>query len=79
MKTMEEAYQNGETDEFILPRIWVDPDGRPIGTIQDGDRVLFFNFRADRAREITKAFIDPDFHSFAVEGRPGFSGFMTDV
>ncbi len=75
--TMEEAYQKGETDEFISPRISVGADGRPIGTIQDGDRVLFFNFRADRAREITRAFIDRDFSSFVVEGRPRLSGFMT--
>ena len=77
LQTMEEAYQNGETDEFISPRILVGGDGRPIGTIQNGDSLLFFNFRADRAREITRAFIEEDFSFFSVSGRPSLSGFMT--
>ena len=55
------AYERGETDEFVLPTT--------IGThdrdrISDGDSVVFFNFRADRARELTEAFISPDFEGF---------------
>ncbi len=42
LKAMEEAYQKGETDEFIPPRILVGADGRPVGTIQDGDTSSFF-------------------------------------
>jgi 2,3-bisphosphoglycerate-independent phosphoglycerate mutase len=49
------AYEAGETDEFITPRVIADGDGRPVGRIEDGDGVLFFNFRADRAREMTQA------------------------
>ncbi len=53
------AYAAGQTDEFVEP--WV--IGRP-GTIDDGDGVIFFNFRADRAREITRALTRPDFTGF---------------
>jgi len=57
---MQHSYDNGVTDEFILPGI--SPVAEPI---QDGDSVIFFNFRPDRAREITRAFVDPDFSGFA--------------
>jgi 2,3-bisphosphoglycerate-independent phosphoglycerate mutase len=49
------AYAAGETDEFITPRVIVDDGGEPIGRILDGDGVFCFNFRADRARELTQA------------------------
>jgi 2,3-bisphosphoglycerate-independent phosphoglycerate mutase len=77
VQAMEQAYQNGETDEFIRPRLLTGETGIPVGTIQDGDAVFFFNFRADRAREITRAFIEEDFTAFSVEGRPKLSTFMT--
>jgi 2,3-bisphosphoglycerate-independent phosphoglycerate mutase len=77
VQAMEEAYQKGETDEFIAPRILMGEDARPIGTVQNGDTVFFFNFRADRAREITRAFIEQDFSPFPVAGRPKLSKFMT--
>jgi len=77
IRAVEEAYQKGETDEFIAPRILMGEDARPIGTVQDGDTVFFFNFRADRAREITRAFIEQDFSPFSVAGRPKLSKFMT--
>ena len=56
---VKDAYANGVTDEFVEPVI-CDPDG----TISDHDSVIFFNFRPDRAREITRAFVDPDFNGF---------------
>ena len=77
VQAVEEAYQNGESDEFITPRLMMGETGRPVGTIQDGDAVFFFNFRADRAREITRAFVEPDFTAFPVAGRPKLSTFMT--
>lgn len=77
LQAVEEAYQKGESDEFISPRILTGEDGRPVGTIRDGDTVLFFNFRADRAREITRAFIEEDFIPFPVSNRPKLSEFMT--
>lgn len=60
---IQEAYAQGETDEFVVPRVIVE-NGKPVGTIQDGDSVLFFNFRADRAREITWAMTNDDFQGF---------------
>ncbi len=57
------AYARGETDEFVLPTM-IGARGR--GRIQSGDAVVFFNFRADRAREITLAFQDPEFNGFAL-------------
>ncbi|SHJ10286.1 phosphoglycerate mutase [Malonomonas rubra DSM 5091] len=58
-QAIEAAYAAGQTDEFVKP--WVIGDG---GTIEDGDGVLFFNFRADRAREITRSLTDADFGGF---------------
>jgi 2,3-bisphosphoglycerate-independent phosphoglycerate mutase len=57
------SYQEKVTDEFVLPTVI--EDVMPDGLIRDGDGVLFFNFRADRARELTRAFTDEDFHEFA--------------
>ena len=55
----ETAWQNGETDEFFMPG---KVDGCPA--VNDNDSVIFFNFRPDRAREITRCFVDPDFDGF---------------
>lgn len=55
-----QAYNSGETDEFISPTVIMD-DGRPTATIRDNDVVFYFNLRSDRARELTKAFVQPDF------------------
>ncbi|MDR2982103.1 MAG: 2,3-bisphosphoglycerate-independent phosphoglycerate mutase [Puniceicoccales bacterium] len=52
-------------DEFVLPTRVVGADGKAVAIIEDGDSVIFFNFRGDRPREITRAFIDPDFKGFA--------------
>jgi len=54
------AYNRGETDEFITPTVIV-RDHKPIATIDDNDVIIFFNLRSDRAREITKTFIQKDF------------------
>jgi 2,3-bisphosphoglycerate-independent phosphoglycerate mutase len=59
-----EAYAAGETDEFVLPRVMVDAAGEPVGRIRDGDGVIFFNFRSDRARQMTRALADPEFAGF---------------
>ena len=67
---VEEAYSNKEYDEFIKPTVLMNEDGRPLGRIKDGDAVIFFNFRADRARELTWAFNQPDFDGFDVHERP---------
>ena len=57
------SYDRDETDEFVKPTV-VMADGKPVATIQDGDSVVFFNFRPDRARQITRAFCDDDFKGF---------------
>lgn len=64
------SYDAGLTDEFMLPSVITDASGEPLATIKDNDSIIFFNFRPDRAREITRAFIDRDFDKF--ERRNGF-------
>jgi 2,3-bisphosphoglycerate-independent phosphoglycerate mutase len=61
---IEASYERGVTDEFIEPSIVSDADGRPVATIQDDDSVVFFNFRADRARQLTRALAFRDFDGF---------------
>lgn len=60
------SYDRDETDEFVKPTVVME-DGKPAAVIGDGDSVVFFNFRPDRAREITRAFCDDDFKGFARE------------
>jgi 2,3-bisphosphoglycerate-independent phosphoglycerate mutase len=62
------AYERGETDEFVLPTAI----GGFAGT-RDGDGLLFVNFRADRAREILGALVDPQFDGFDASARPAFA------
>ena len=57
------SYDAEKTDEFVLPTV-IEKDGKPVATIQDKDSVVFFNFRPDRAREITRAFCDDEFKGF---------------
>ena len=57
------SYADEKTDEFVLPTI-IEENGAPVATIEDGDSVVFFNFRPDRAREITRAFCADDFDGF---------------
>lgn len=55
------SYSEGKTDEFIEPSIVVDKEGQPVSLIKDNDSVVFFNFRVDRPRQLTKAFVFDDF------------------
>jgi len=64
LAALDEAYANGETDEFLRPRVLVGADERPRVRLQDGDAVIFFNFRPDRARQITHALVDEMFQGF---------------
>ncbi|MCC7289763.1 2,3-bisphosphoglycerate-independent phosphoglycerate mutase [bacterium] len=61
---IQECYKNNETDQFIIPTTIVDAENNAVGPIKDNDIVIFFNFREDRARQITKAFVIQDFDSF---------------
>ena len=57
------SYADGKTDEFVVPTV-IKADGKPLATIKDGDSVICFNFRPDRAREITRCFCDDEFTGF---------------
>jgi 2,3-bisphosphoglycerate-independent phosphoglycerate mutase len=57
---MQASYDGGVTDEFVLPTVIVDAEGKPVSVVKPNDSVIFFNFRPDRAREITKAFCYSD-------------------
>ena len=60
---MEASYADGVTDEFLVPTVLM-KDGKPVATVQDKDTVIFYNFRPDRAREITRAFCADTFDGF---------------
>ena len=57
------SYEAGKTDEFVEPTV-ITKDGKPVGVIKDKDSVICFNFRPDRAREITRCFCDDEFTGF---------------
>lgn len=68
-EAIEASYQEGVSDEFVAPTV-IFNDGAAIGPVKDGDSVIFFNFRGDRAREITRAFNEPGFTAFEREATP---------
>jgi 2,3-bisphosphoglycerate-independent phosphoglycerate mutase len=55
-EAIQASYANGTTDEFVEPTVITDSHGEPVGRIKHGDGIIFFNFRPDRARQITRAF-----------------------
>jgi 2,3-bisphosphoglycerate-independent phosphoglycerate mutase len=67
---VDRSYTEGVTDEFVEPGVVTNPDGSPVATIQDADSVIFFNFRADRARQLTRALAFHDFDGFVRKARP---------
>ncbi len=70
LAAIKRSYDRKVTDEFIEPMVVTGEDGKPVGTIQDGDVIIFFNFRADRARQITSALAVPGFDDFPTPARP---------
>lgn len=76
VEVVKAAYAAGETDEFIKPRFLAAADGKS-NLIADNDGVFFFNFRADRARQLTRCFIEPGFAEFDLGKRPSLAGFAT--
>ncbi|MBW3572879.1 MAG: 2,3-bisphosphoglycerate-independent phosphoglycerate mutase, partial [Gemmatimonadetes bacterium] len=64
VQAIADAYAQGESDEFVEPRVMVDDDGKPVGNIEDGDGVIFFNFRSDRARQLSRALAADDVDAF---------------
>ena len=63
---IEKSYSEGVTDEFMLPNVILNKDLQPT-TVDTGDSIIFFNFRPDRARQLTRAFVDTDFEGFQRE------------
>jgi 2,3-bisphosphoglycerate-independent phosphoglycerate mutase len=70
LSAITQAYERGLTDEFVEPVVIVDPSGEPVATIKDEDAVIFFNFRPDRARQLTRALSIAGFNEFPVLVRP---------
>jgi len=60
IEAVEASYRREVTDEFMEPAVITGADNQPVGLVQPGDGIIFFNFRADRARQITRAFVDED-------------------
>ena len=67
VQAMADSYANDKTDEFVLPTVITDDNGEPLSLVKNGDSVIFFNFRPDRARELTRAFCDDKFEGFERE------------
>ena len=66
IEAIEESYKNDKTDEFVVPTVILE-NGEPTATVKSGDSVVFFNFRPDRARELTRALTQKDFDGFNAE------------
>lgn len=64
VSAIEESYQKEVFDEFVKPTVITNKSGEPIAKIEDGDSVIFFNFRPDRARELTRSIVDENFDGF---------------
>jgi 2,3-bisphosphoglycerate-independent phosphoglycerate mutase len=77
LAALEQAYAHGEYDEFLRPRIVADNEGAALATLRDGDAAIFYNFRSDRARELSHALADPDFSGFARGAYPRLGAFVT--
>jgi 2,3-bisphosphoglycerate-independent phosphoglycerate mutase len=71
-----DSYLREETDEFVKPIVVTHENHAPLTMVAEGDGVIFFNFRADRAREITRAFTVPDFDGFRREVVPNLCGYV---
>jgi len=76
LTALEMAYERGETDEFVKPTVVV-PTGEEGACVRDGDVVIFMNYRSDRARQITRPFIEPDFDCFERQERPKLGAFIS--
>jgi 2,3-bisphosphoglycerate-independent phosphoglycerate mutase len=70
IEAIRESYQRGITDEFVEPISIIRSDASAVATINDDDSVIFFNFRPDRARQLTRALTIPDFNEFPIPDRP---------
>ena len=69
-QAIKQAYEQGETDEFVRPTVLVQDNGDPVARVKDGDMIIFFNFRPDRARQLTRTFVDEEFSEFSRGPQP---------
>lgn len=77
LEAVEASYKCGENDEFVKPTVIIDENGNPKGLMNDGDAVIFFNFRSDRARELSIALNFDEFEGFARKKRIKFCTYAT--
>ncbi|HOX24634.1 MAG TPA: 2,3-bisphosphoglycerate-independent phosphoglycerate mutase [Candidatus Krumholzibacteria bacterium] len=70
LAAIQASYDDDVTDEFVVPVVIAGPDGGPLARVEDRDSVFFWNFRADRARQLTWAFMDPAFEGWKPPRRP---------
>ena len=77
VEAVREAYKRNETDEFIQPIVFAESGKTSDGVVRDGDGIIFFNFRADRARQLTRAFTVDEFDGFDRGVRPRLAGYVT--
>ncbi|MFZ5698978.1 MAG: 2,3-bisphosphoglycerate-independent phosphoglycerate mutase [Pseudomonadota bacterium] len=75
VQALMDAYGRGENDEFVQPTVIAGTDEKPA-FIRDGDSVVLMNFRADRARQISRAFVQDDFRNFARRARPKLAAYV---
>ena len=64
LEVVEDSYQNGIYDEFVIPSVILEASGEPVGKVEDEDSIIFYNFRPDRAIQISRTFANEDFHDF---------------
>ena len=77
LSAMQKSYDEGVTDEFMKPIVVVDKDGKPVGTLKEGDVVVFFNFRNDRAKELTIVLTQKDMPEAGMKTIPLYYCTMT--
>lgn len=70
LQALESAYERGEADEFVQPTVIMDQQGEPLAKIKPDDSIIFFNFRPDRARQITRAIVEETFTHFERGANP---------
>lgn len=63
-EVVNDSYENGIYDEFVIPSVINDENGQPVGKVEDEDSIIFYNFRPDRAIQISRTFANEDFHDF---------------
>ena len=77
IEAIEESYRQELFDEFVVPTVICNKNGEPVAKIEENDSVVFFNFRPDRAREITRSIVDPEFDGFKTDYKPTYFICMT--